>query len=357
MRIAARLNPVELPRTILLSTYTAAAPIVLIFIAFGAYWIAGRSLRPIARLTAVASAITAQKPGVRLPSVKSEDEVGSLTRVLNRMLERLEASYLQATRFSADASHELRTPLTVIRGEIENRLRKGNLPRDIEDLLVSLMEEAQRLEGITEGLLTLSQADAGNLQLEHERVSLSALIRLVIEDLEILASAQSVQVTADVADDIFVSANAKFLHQMLMNLGENAVKHNRPGGRIAVVLHSDANSIVVSISNTGEPIPKESQGSIFRRFYRSDRSRSRQVPGYGLGLSICWEIAHAHGWDLGLIRSDAEWTTFAVRIPKTVPGTPHSGRTATRHPVGHLPSATTRIVTTPKTGTKRDEKP
>jgi len=304
----------------ILRTFLVACPIAFVLVAFGGWWIAGRALAPVAEVTAAAKAITAERLDQRLPIPAADDEIGRLTAVLNAMIDRLEASFHQARRFSADASHELRTPLTILRGEIESALREPALAPAQERLLLDLLEEVEGLSRITDGLLLLSRADAGRLQVEKEPVDLSRLLGELLEDVEILAGAEEVQVETRIEGGVTVQGYEPFLRQLVLNLLDNALKYNRPSGRVRIGLDATDCEARLVVGNTGPGVESDQAEHLFERFYRGARAQSSRRRGHGLGLSICREIARAHGGEITLAKAEPDWTEFCVALPVAVAG-------------------------------------
>lgn len=316
LRLAASIYQVEETFEDLLIAYALAMPLVLILVAFAGWWFSKRALLPIAEIASAAENITARRLDQRLPASGSNDEVAHLTEVLNKMIGGLSASFAQATRFTADASHELKTPLTIIRGELEAALRDADLSPKHERLLVNLLEETGRLRGITDGLLLLSRADAGHFHLEKTPLDLSALLLDMLEDVEILAAPHEIEVRMDVRPGATVLGNEQFLRQLLLNLFENAIKYNLPGGVIRVALTRGETECAISIVNTSRGIPPEDGARIFDRFYRGEASAETRREGHGLGLSICREIARAHDGEIVVDPSPQPgWTEFRVTFP------------------------------------------
>jgi len=299
----------------LLTGYGLTLPLVLAVAGLGGWWVAGRALRPVRELTSAAEQVQAAHLDQRVPVPESRDDIQRLALVLNAMLSRLEGSFNQANRFAADASHELRTPLTIIRGEIERMLHSPGLDAVNETRLVSLQEEIDRLDHITDHLLLLARFDAGRADLNFIPVDLSALMRGVCEDAELLATAQDVTLQADLAPGITVAGDAGHLRRLLLNLLQNATRHNRPGGHARCVLTVANGRAAVSVANTGPGIPPSLRERIFERFSRGDASRTDRK-SHGLGLSLCREIVYAHGGSLvlGPERADG-WTEFIVELP------------------------------------------
>ena len=178
----------------------------------------------------------------------------------------------------------------------------------------SLLDEIHRLKAILEKLLLLSLADSGRLALERTPTDLSGMLANLVEDS--MALAPQVQVESDIAAGVMVSADAVLLEQALQNLTGNALKYNRSEGRIRITVTRDEGRARIVVGNTGPGIPAVDRARLFERFYRGDPARTRdRVAGVGLGLSLSREIFRAHGGDLVLGRSDAEWTEFVATVP------------------------------------------
>jgi signal transduction histidine kinase len=268
-------------------------------------------------IVAAADRITGERLDQRLPESGNRDEIGHLTTVLNRMIDRLQLSFEHARRFSADASHELKTPLTIIRGELEIALRSGDIPDAVEKTMLDVLDETGRLVHIVEGLLLLSQADAGKLPVGTETVELTELIEDLAEDIEILAARLEITVELKLAQSVRVKGSPQFLRQLVLNLFDNAIKYNRHLGTIRCELTSAGGMTVFRIANTGVDIPPDQREHVFSRFFRVESSRARTPVGggQGLGLSIAREIVRAHGGTLTIEDSKPDWTVFQFSIP------------------------------------------
>ena len=313
--LAASLEQAEESVGDLLSAYLIALPAVLLVVAGGSWWIARRALVPITDITRAAASITADRLGERLPAPATEDEIGRHIHVLNGMFDRLQRSFEQATRFTADAAHELRTPLTIMRGQIEEALRSGLFSPEQQRLLVGLLEENTGLQKISGNLLLLARFDTGRSQVERVAVDLSTLLTEAREDAELLAASRHLVISGEIAPGIRVSGDAVMLRRVLLNLIDNAVKFNREGGELGLALRMEAGEAVLTVANTGAGIPPERQGTLFQRFYRADAGRNPDTGGSGLGLSLCREIITAHEGRIELTRSEADRTEFTVRLP------------------------------------------
>lgn len=299
-------------------SYALLVPLSMALLALGARWLYGKALKPVDDIAAAAERITAARLDQRLPTGGNLDEIGHLTSVLNRMIERLQQSFEQARRFSADASHELKTPLTIIRGELEIALRSGEIPHAVERTMLDLLEETGRLIHIVEGLLLLSQADAGKFPVGTDEIALTELVEELAEDIEILGDRLGIGVELRLAPGVRVKGSPQFLRQLVLNLFDNAIKYNRQSGAIRCHLATSDGMAVFRIANTGENIPAEHRERIFTRFFRVESSRARSDVsggGQGLGLSIAREIVRAHGGTLTLEPSDSGWIVFQFTIP------------------------------------------
>ncbi|MCL5099354.1 MAG: ATP-binding protein, partial [Candidatus Omnitrophica bacterium] len=280
--------------------FLGALPLALLVVGAGGWLVGGQALRPLRNISQMAERMTARGLGQRIPSSGEDPEITRLISVLNGMMDRLEASFLQATRFSADASHELKTPLAVMQGELENAIQAAASASPEQQVLGNLLEETQRLKRITHGLLLLSQADAGQLKLTLENVHLSLELESLIEDARLLSADSNLAFDVRLSPGIWVRADRSLLQMALLNLLNNAVKYNEPGGYVEVTLEADRDQVFLTLGNSGSGIPAADQSRVFERFYRVDTTRSRTRDGLGLGLSLAREIVHAHQGKLAL---------------------------------------------------------
>jgi len=295
------------------NTFLTALPVVLLLAAGGAWLVARRALNPVTALTRVAENVTAHGLGQRIPAMTRDQEFNRLVTVFNQMLNRLEESFQQATRFSADASHELKTPLARLQIELEQAMESAPSGSPPQEVYSSLLEEISRLKAIVQKLLLLSLADAGRLQLQLQPVDLSAMLTNIVEDC--LAQAPTLKIESQIPPGFQISADPDLLEQALQNLASNAIKYNYPGGLVQFELVTEGNQMAVRIANTGPTIPPIDRERIFERFYRADPARSGKVEGTGLGLSLAREIVRAHGGELILDASDNRLTRFAAILP------------------------------------------
>src|SRR5437870_742179 len=257
----------------------------------GGYVLARRALAPIDRMAERARSINAERLNDRLPVDNPHDELGRLALVFNDTLTRLESSFDQMRRFTADASHELRTPLTAIRsvGEVGLRGRKGETA--YREVIGSMLEEVDRLALLVDRLLMLSRADTEKPNLSIDIVDISQLADEVVEQLSVLAEEknQSLHVHCDAVPRWI--GDRMVLRQALLNLLDNAIKYTPVGGAINVHVKQAQAGINIDVIDSGPGIPQELRSRIFDRFYRVDKARSRENGGTGLGLAISkWAV-------------------------------------------------------------------
>lgn len=295
--------------------FLVSIPVALLIVAMGAWLISGKALRPIGQLTGVIQQVTVKGLDQRIPVGTTDGEFVELIQVFNQMLERLERSFMQASRFSADAAHELKTPLTILQGELERTLQQVEPGSEVQQSLSNLLDEVRRLSGIMRKLLLLSLADAGHMNLYLVELDMSELLLEMVEDVELLAPHLSVE--TDIPSGLKVKGDRDLLMQVLQNLLSNAIKYNLVNGWIKIYAKKMPTSIHITIVNASKDIPVSDRDRLFDRFYRGDPARTRQVEGIGLGLSLAREIARAHRGDLTLNSISDGQTAFTLTLPLT----------------------------------------
>jgi signal transduction histidine kinase len=281
----------------------------------GGWWMMRKALAPVASLTRAATALDEHNLSQRLPRTGTGDELDRLTEVFNAMSARLEESFHRIRDFTLHASHELKTPLTVLRGELETALAEENLASAHRARLESELDEVVRLARIVDGLTLLTKADAGLLTMEMKPVSLTILVQDCFADTQVLAQGPGLAVTLTVCEEALVLGEPHRLRQLLLNLADNAVKYNQPGGSIRMALHRDQDHALFSIANTGPGIPADVLPKVFERFFRGDPAHASTIEGCGLGLSIAQWIASMHKGSIGIDSVPSQLTTVTVRLP------------------------------------------
>jgi heavy metal sensor kinase len=322
--LMAPLEGVDRERSRLRAALALAAPVALLFSGAVGYLLARRALAPVAWLRRLAREVTASRLDRRLPVDSPFDELGKLAVTINDMIARLERSFAEVRRFTADASHELRTPLAAIRAEAEIALaRDAGLPPEQRAMLGSILEECDRLTHLTDQLLALAREDAGVAPQQRETVDLAGLALGVAETMRPLAEAKELLLSASAPNPAPVLGDAGRLRQVFYNLLDNAIKYTPAGGAVKLGIKSEGENVVATVSDTGIGIPPEHLRHVFERFYRVDKARSREQGGTGLGLSIARSIVAAHGGSIEAASGPAG-AAFTVTLPRN--GAEQEGR-------------------------------
>jgi two-component system OmpR family sensor kinase len=282
----------------------------------GGFWLSARIFRPIAAMSAAASAISATNLSTRIETANVDVELAGLAQVLNAMFDRLEGAFERQQQFTADASHELRTPLAILRANAELALSQSRSPQEYRHTIETCLRAANRMSALVQGLLTLARSDAGALVMQFQSVRLDELIAECLTLFKPLADEKKITLTADLAPAT-VNGDPDSLVQLISNLLSNAIQHNHVGGKVHVGLTSAA---VLTVTDTGPGIPEKDRPRIFERFFRVDKARARTSGGTGLGLAICQAIVTAHGGTIDFECAEQSGTTFRVTFP-TPPAT------------------------------------
>jgi len=292
------------------------SPVLLLLAGLSGWLLARRSLKPVVDITNAAREISLYQLDKRLPEPEQNDELRQLVQTFNAMIERIQTGVTKIQQFTADASHELRTPLTVLRGEMEVTLRKPREKHDYISTLRSSLKEIYWMEKIVSNLLLLSRADAGELALQKERCDFVALLRecLTLQDHQ--ADAQNITMNLhSTQNHIECEIDVNRMRQVINNLLDNAIKYTPSGGKITIKAKKEQQRILLSVKDTGIGISEKDLPFVFDRFYRVDKSRSREQHSSGLGLAICKWIVAAHGGHIDIMSKEGLGTTVRVMLP------------------------------------------
>ncbi|MEG4024491.1 ATP-binding protein [Microcoleus sp. S13C4] len=311
--IAVNLQAIDREMASIRNIFLISIPLVLLLVAGGAWVISRSILYPIGRLTMAIRNVTVQGLDRRVPVGSTDIEFVELIFVFNQMLERLERSFKQASRFSGDAAHELKTPLAILQGELERALHQVESGSEVQQTLSNLLDEVRRLSEITRKLLLLSLADAGRMGLHLVEVNMSALLSEIAEDMELLAPHLDVQMT--IAPNLYIKGDRDLLVQVVQNLVGNAIKYNLPEGWLRLQANCQGKRVIVKIVNSSQDISLSERDRIFERFHRGDSTQIKKIEGSGLGLSLAREIARAHGGDIKLDAAILGQTGFILSLP------------------------------------------
>jgi two-component system, OmpR family, sensor kinase len=313
IQVGSSMQMIESAQRVLFVTLLVLGTLGLLISSVLGAFLARRALRPVDRITQTALAIyRAENLDQRVPTTNAEDEVGRLGAAFNEMLDRLSRLFTAQQRLVADVSHEMRTPLTVIRGNVDLLNAMGCA--DIESL-EALKRESDRMTRMVGDLLLLSQADSGQMPMHLQPTGLGPLIADVERSGRVLAGDRK-SITAVCDPSVIVMADADRLKQVLLNLTDNAIKHTPAGGTVHIEASGPFNGFArISVADSGQGIPEADLPHIFERFYRVDKSRSRERGGSGLGLSIAQKIVEAHRGRITASSKIGVGTTFDVFIP------------------------------------------
>ena len=290
-------------------------PLAVATAGFGGYLLARRALAPIERMTERAETITAERLSDRLPVSNPDNEMGRLATVFNATLARLQESFDQMRRFTADVSHELRTPLTAIRSVGEVGLRSRRDDGEYRAIIGSMLEEVDRLAGLVDRLLTLSRAETGEALLSLEAIALKDLADGVVADLAVLAEEKSQQVVIEAHGSPRALGDRLMVRQALINIVDNAIKFAPAGSGIVIRVGESNGRAIVDVIDRGPGVPAAARDRIFDRFFRASSSPA-DVTGSGLGLSIAKSAVETTSGTLTLEQSDEHGSTFRITLPR-----------------------------------------
>jgi signal transduction histidine kinase len=314
LRVGDDLNQIHQVGHDILLAMLGAIPTVLLIVLIGSRWVASRALAPIEEIRKAAAQITPQRLDQRLPVPPTHDEIAGLIEVLNAAFERLQRSFEQSARFSADASHHLKTPIAVLRAGIEEILADPESSLQTQANAEDLLHRVHQLNSVADGLLLLARADAGRLEVHVDEFDFSELLDGMLDDARALSEPLGLTIEAEVPKNLPLKADRGYVGMIAQNLLENAIKYNQRGGRVRIAARGVNGSVELNVGNTGAGIPRERVAHLFERFYRG--RGDERIAGSGLGLSIAQELAHALGGEVSLVRSDTTWTELNVRLPQ-----------------------------------------
>lgn len=280
-----------------------------------AYFVSGRGLKPLRNFAAQVENVHPNN----LPEMKiSEDvmpEFKRFSRSFNSMIERLDEGFSAQRQFTGNAAHELRTPLALMQAQVE--LFAAEHPAvepETADLLRIVQEQTERMTQMTRTLLEMSELQAVPCD---DRIEIAPMIEEILTDFAPIAEEKGTVLECD--GEGVVTGSDTLIYRMIFNLVENAIRYNRPGGRVHVAVNQEDDKVLIRVKDEGYGIPEQYRESIFQPFFRIDKSRSREHGGVGLGLSLVWEIAVLHGGTVTAEESSEQGTTMLISLPKESP--------------------------------------
>jgi signal transduction histidine kinase len=291
--------------------------VALVSIGLG-YGFSRATLRPIRAIEATANRIRADNLAERIPVGSGRDELASLTQLLNQMFDRLQGSFEQVRRFTADVSHELKTPLALIRLNAEKLGPRLSNDPDSTAALADILEEIRRLNQIIDRLLFLAKSESGALTLALRPVDLKPLLTSLAEDAQVLAEDRKVRFALNQNEPGEIKAEPDLLRQLLLNLIANAVAASKPERLVQLDSFASDTGWQFTVTDEGHGIPENQLSRIFDRFVRLERpvGAAEGAVGHGLGLAICRSIAQLHHGTISVEnRSDRPGLRVVVTLP------------------------------------------
>ncbi|MDD5952721.1 MAG: HAMP domain-containing sensor histidine kinase [Oscillospiraceae bacterium] len=294
------------------------AGIAAFLVAFGVTWLYSYKMtRPLRSMCEATKSFAMGDFSVRVP-VFSDDEIGELAKAFNQMAETLASSESMNRNFIANVSHELKTPMTTISGFIDGII-DGTIPPEKQNYYLGIVsQEVKRLSRLVKTMLDLSRIDSGKMVLRSARFDISNTIFVALLSFESQIEEKKIEIRGlEDCEPIFVNGDPDMIHQVLYNLLENAVKFTNEGGYIEIHALETPERVTVSIRNSGPGIPPDDVKMIFDRFYKTDKSRSQDKNGMGLGLYIVKTMVQLHGGEIRAESVENDYTLFEFWIPNT----------------------------------------
>ncbi|MCK4362364.1 MAG: HAMP domain-containing histidine kinase [Dehalococcoidia bacterium] len=292
---------------------------LVLFGAGGGYFLSRRMLKPVDRVSSLASRISSTNLKERINYQGPDDEMTRLANTFDDMLGRLESAFESQKQFIQDASHELRTPIAIAQTNIEVAEMEGKATaRDYKRLMEVLKMSLERMNRLSDNLLLLSEGDQS--QMKWSVVDMAALLDEVAAEAGAKATGASVNLELEpILEEMLVMGDALRLKQALINLVDNAIKYNQTGGTVKISARAEGSQLVLQVQDSGIGISAADQQRIFDRFYRVDKSRSRSQGGSGLGLAIVKKIVEDHSGTISVESTPGQGSTFRMSLPRHSP--------------------------------------
>jgi len=310
--VAKNLDDVRESVRILVWSLAVSLPVATMLLAILVWWLTGRVLHPVEAIRAEVASINGADLHRRVPVPPTQDEITSLARTMNQMLQRVEQATEHQQRFVADASHELRGPLTRIRSALEVAMAHPDAVDD-ETLHQGLLAETDALSQLVDDLLFLARSEAGALGQSTEMVDLDDL---VLDEARRLRERGAVRVVAGSVSAARALGDPRQLTRAIRNLASNAERH--ASSTVTFELREDGDTCKLVVADDGAGIPPEHRQAVFERFTRLDEARSRDDGGFGLGLAIVHDIVTRHGGSIQIGSQDGGGggARFVLTLPR-----------------------------------------
>lgn len=291
--------------------------IVIICTLIATYLIVRQTLKPIQDMSRSAQVFARGDFSARLDLPKNHDELYTLVLNFNNMADEISKSEEERRGLIANVSHDLRTPMTTISGFVDGIL-DGAIPVENQDKYLHIIsEEVKRLARLANDMVELSRFQSGAIDLNYTTFDLSEIVCRVIFSFEQKINEKNIEVEMDIPDTLMVAADRDAVFRVVYNLTDNAVKFTEQNGKMTFSIKQTGGRVVVSVENSGEPIPPNEARNVFERFYKLDKSRTESRNGAGLGLYIAKTIVNKHGGDI-FATSLPHSTRFTFDLPLKV---------------------------------------
>lgn len=302
-----------------------SAPLAGTLASLVGYWMSGRALAPILRITATTNRIDARSLSLRLPILGTNDELDQLSTTINRMLDRLAASYERIAQFTSDASHELRAPVALIRSNAELLLMSHEHPPHTQNGLSDILAESMYMTRLIEDLLMLARSGGNSASMPMELLELNEPVRSVLDRAQAMAASHGLALTCTLLDRVVaLHGSQRMLERVLMVLIDNATRYTQAGGSISIETWAEGDSCGYTVRDNGIGIAPANHERIFERFFRVDTARTPRDGGYGLGLSIARSLVELHQGAIQVTSVIGEGSRFRVSflradVPQSAP--------------------------------------
>jgi heavy metal sensor kinase len=272
-------------------------------------------MSPIHAITKAAQEIEVSDLSRRLPFSGSGDEVDQLALTFNDAFAELERSVGEMRQFTASVAHELRTPLASLRGSAESALLHSRSLEEFRNTMAGQIEELDKLNVMIRQLLTLARGEAGEISMQRQRFNVAEMLGELEQTFSPVASEKGVALEFDVPRDLTAIGDRSWLERAAFNLIDNAIKYTPGGGRVKVSGRTDGGSAVIEVLDNGMGIPPDALPHIFERFYRADESRSKEIEGVGLGLSLVKWVVEQHKGKIDVQSHRDQGSRFSIILP------------------------------------------
>jgi len=284
------------------------------------YALTKRAFKPVQEISFAAATMGSEDLSLRLPLPTAKDEIRTLSKTFNDLMERLDDAFMRLRRFNGDVSHELRTPLAVLKGEAELALRRERTPEEYKAALGVIAGEAKNMTEIVEDLLLLARAESRSLAMSWDPIYTKQFVSSVAAQVQGHYEQKNVTLKITNEASAELEGHAKYLSLSLKNILINAAKHSVKDGIVEFNISDSNQDILFSIKDTGEGIPAESQAYIFDPFYRADTARNRAAGGTGIGLSLAMALVKLHKGNISVQSVPGQGATFIMRVPRKSQG-------------------------------------